>query len=77
MATISFQLNGKTVSVKDVDAQMPLLWVLRDHLNMTGTKYGCGIAMCGACTVHMNGSAVRSCSIPISSIIYNLKKTLK
>lgn len=68
MATISFQLNGKTVSVKDVDAQMPLLWVLRDHLNMTGTKYGCGIAMCGACTVHMNGSAVRSCSIPISSI---------
>lgn len=68
MATISFQLNGKKVSVKDVDEQMPLLWVLRDHLQMTGTKYGCGIAMCGACTVHMDGSATRSCSIPISSV---------
>ncbi|HZS57397.1 MAG TPA: (2Fe-2S)-binding protein [Bryobacteraceae bacterium] len=64
---ISFELNGKQTSV-DVDPQTPLLWVLRDTLNLTGTKYGCGIAACGACTVHINGEAVRSCVFPISSI---------
>jgi len=64
---ISFTLNGKSQSV-DVDAQMPLLWVLRDTLNMTGTKFGCGMALCGACTVHINGEATRSCTTPISAV---------
>jgi len=63
---ISFTLNGKSQSV-DVDPQMPLLWVLRDTLNMTGTKFGCGMALCGACTVHINGEATRSCVTPIST----------
>jgi isoquinoline 1-oxidoreductase alpha subunit len=52
----------------DADPDTPLLWVLRDHLNMTGTKYGCGMALCGACTVHVNGQATRSCQVPLSSI---------
>jgi isoquinoline 1-oxidoreductase subunit alpha len=60
-------LNAKTVEV-DVDPQMPLLWVLRDVLNMTGTKFGCGIAACGACTVHVNGQATRSCVTPVASV---------
>jgi isoquinoline 1-oxidoreductase alpha subunit len=64
---ISFTLNGKSQSV-DVDPQMPLLWVLRDTLNMTGTKFGCGMALCGACTVHINGEATRSCTTPISAV---------
>jgi len=64
---ITFTLNGKSQSV-DVDPQMPLLWVLRDTLNMTGTKFGCGMALCGACTVHINGEAVRSCVTPVSAV---------
>jgi isoquinoline 1-oxidoreductase alpha subunit len=64
---ITFTLNGKSQSV-DVDPQMPLLWVLRDTLNMTGTKFGCGMALCGACTVHINGEASRSCITPISAV---------
>ena len=64
---ITFSLNGKSQSV-DVDPQMPLLWVLRDTLNMTGTKFGCGMAFCGACTVHINGEATRSCITPISAV---------
>ena len=52
----------------EVDPQMPLLWVLRDYIGLTGTKYGCGIAQCGACTVHLNGQAVRSCSVPVSAV---------
>src|SRR5215475_1219792 len=64
---ISFTLNGKSQSV-DVSADMPLLWVLRDTLGMTGTKFGCGMALCGACTVHIDGNATRSCVIPIDSI---------
>ncbi len=64
---ISFTLNGKTQTV-DVSPDMPLLWVLRDTLNMTGTKFGCGMALCGACTVHINGEATRSCITPISSV---------
>ena len=60
-------VNGKKSTV-DVPADMPLLWVLRDVLDMHGTKFGCGIAQCGACTVHVNGTAVRSCSLPISSV---------
>jgi isoquinoline 1-oxidoreductase subunit alpha len=64
---ISFQLNGKRVSV-DADPTTPLLWALRDNLNMTGTKFGCGMALCGACTVHLNGDAIRSCMTPISAV---------
>jgi len=60
-------LNAKNVEV-DVDPQMPLLWVLRDVLNLTGTKFGCGIAACGACTVHVNGQATRSCVTPVASV---------
>lgn len=64
---VTFTLNGKSTTV-EVDPQMPLLWVLRDTLNMTGTKFGCGMALCGACTVHINGEATRSCITPISSV---------
>jgi isoquinoline 1-oxidoreductase alpha subunit len=67
MATIKFSLNGKAQTV-DVPEKMPLLWVLRDTLGMTGTKFGCGMALCGACTVHLNGQAIRSCSTPVSSV---------
>jgi isoquinoline 1-oxidoreductase alpha subunit len=64
---IQFTLNEKAQSV-DVNPNMPLLWVLRDTLGMTGTKFGCGMALCGACTVHINGAATRSCVTPISSV---------
>ncbi len=64
---IRFTLNGKPQTV-DVNPDMPLLWVLRDALNMTGTKFGCGMALCGACTVHINGEATRSCVTPVSSV---------
>lgn len=64
---ISFNLNGKAESV-DVSPDTPLLWVLRDTLGKTGTKFGCGKALCGACTVHFNGNAVRSCQTPIGSV---------
>ncbi|TXH28601.1 MAG: (2Fe-2S)-binding protein [Cyclobacteriaceae bacterium] len=67
MATINLNINGKKQSV-DVDPSTPVLWVLRDHLDLVGTKYGCGIAQCGACTIHLDGVAVRSCSIPVSAI---------
>ena len=60
-------VNGKDQVVKDVDEATPLLWVLRDHLGLVGTKYGCGVAQCGACTVHLNGAPVRSCSVPVSA----------
>ena len=63
----SFSVNGKAVTV-DVDPDTPLLWVLRDELKLTGTKFGCGIAQCGACTVHLDGLPRRSCVTPISSI---------
>ena len=65
--TVRFKVNGKAVSV-DVPADMPLLWVLRDVLNMKGTKFGCGIAQCGACTVHVGGQATRSCVLPVSAV---------
>lgn len=67
MASFKLQINGK-VYTADVAEDTPLLWVLRDHLGLVGTKYGCGIAQCGACTVHMNGSAVRSCLLPVSAV---------
>jgi isoquinoline 1-oxidoreductase alpha subunit len=60
-------INGKVVEV-DVEGDTPLLWVLREHLSMTGTKYGCGIAQCGACTIHLNGMAMRSCVLPVSAV---------
>src|SRR5687767_9371596 len=63
---IKLDVNGTRHEV-DVDPTTPLLWVLRDHLGMTGTKFGCGIAMCGACTVHVNGSATRSCRVPVEA----------
>lgn len=65
MANIN--VNGKTVTV-DADGATPLLWVLREYLDLTGAKYGCGIAACGACTVHVNGEAVRSCALPLEAV---------
>ncbi|HEY0608172.1 MAG TPA: (2Fe-2S)-binding protein [Chitinophaga sp.] len=67
MAVFNLTINNEDFKV-DVDPQMPLLWVIRDFAGLTGTKYGCGIAQCGACTVHLDGNAVRSCSIPVSSV---------
>ena len=63
----TLNVNGKQVNV-NVEDDMPLLWVLRDELGLTGTKYGCGIAMCGACTVHVDGQPMRSCVMPVSSM---------
>jgi isoquinoline 1-oxidoreductase alpha subunit len=65
---VSLSVNGKNMSV-DADPSTPLLWALRDNLDMNGTKFGCGMALCGACTVHVNGEAVRSCVTPISSLV--------
>lgn len=65
---VSFLVNGKRVSV-DADPATPLLWALRDNLNMTGTKFGCGMALCGACTVHVDGQATRSCVTSIASVV--------
>jgi aerobic-type carbon monoxide dehydrogenase small subunit (CoxS/CutS family) len=64
---VSLSVNGKSYSV-DVPPQMPLLWVLRDVVGLTGTKFGCGMALCGACTVHVNGVAQRSCVLPVSAV---------
>ena len=67
MPTYTLTINNEEHQV-DVAEDTPLLWVLRDHLNMPGTKFGCGIAQCGACTVHLNGSAIRSCSLPVAAV---------
>ena len=67
MATYNLKINGKTQEV-EADPATPMLWVLRDHLQLVGTKYGCGIAQCGACTVHLNDNAVRSCQLPVSAV---------
>lgn len=67
MPTYSLKINNKTHTV-DVDADTPLLWVLRDQIGLVGTKYGCGIGMCGACTVHIDGAATRSCSLKVSQL---------
>ena len=67
MPSYSLNVNGKTTTV-DVPADMPLLWVIRDVLNLKGTKFGCGVAQCGACTVNMGGRAIRSCSTPVSTV---------
>lgn len=67
MATFNLTVNGKKLEV-NVDPSTPVLWVLRDHLNLVGTKFGCGMAQCGACTIHLDGAATRSCMLPISSV---------
>ncbi len=67
MAKYTLKINGKNQTV-DVDPATPMLWVLREHLNLPGTKYGCGVAACGACTIHVDGNAVRSCQLPVSSV---------
>lgn len=68
MPFYSLNVNGKIHKI-EADANMPLLWVIRELVNLTGTKYGCGMALCGACTVHFNGSPVRSCSLPVSAAV--------
>ena len=65
--TFKLLVNGQTQTV-DAAPDTPLLWILRDHLNLVGTKYGCGVGMCGACTVHLNGQAMRSCQLPVSAV---------
>jgi isoquinoline 1-oxidoreductase alpha subunit len=67
MAILQLNVNGREYKV-DADPATPLLWILRDHLNLTGTKYGCGVASCGACTIHLNDRAVRSCQLPVSAV---------
>jgi isoquinoline 1-oxidoreductase subunit alpha len=76
MAAVKFTLNGKPQTV-DVAPAMPLLWVLRDTLGMTGTKFGCGMSLCGACTVHINGQPVRSCVTPVSSVASKTVTTIE
>jgi isoquinoline 1-oxidoreductase subunit alpha len=66
MAAINLNVNGKK-QVVNIDPKTPVLWVLREHLNLVGTKYGCGVAACGACTIHLDGVAVRSCQLPVSA----------
>ena len=65
---VTLKVNGQTHTL-DIEPEMPLLWALRDELNLTGTKFGCGIAQCGACTVHVDGVAMRSCSVPVSAVV--------
>jgi len=76
MAQFELNVNGKTHEL-NVDPSTPILWILRDHLKLVGTKYGCGIAQCGACTVHLNGVAVRSCQLPVSSVGNNQLTTIE
>jgi isoquinoline 1-oxidoreductase alpha subunit len=74
MATITLNVNGKNHSL-NIDPTMPLLWAIRDFVGLKGTKFGCGIAQCGACTVHLNGQPVRSCQLPVSTLAKNAKIT--
>lgn len=76
MAKIRIQINSRVYET-DVDPEMPLLWVIRDFAGLTGTKYGCGIGQCGACTVHLDGHAVRSCSIPVSAVQNQIVTTIE
>jgi len=76
MASYTLQINGKSYTV-EADPKMPLLWVIRDLVGLTGTKYGCGIAQCGACTVHLNGNPVRSCSIPVAAAVNQKISTIE
>ena len=74
MANINFTLNGNPVSI-DVDKDEELLWVLRDRLDVHGLKYGCGMGLCGACTIHLNGEAIRSCVTPLSAVAGKLQRS--
>ncbi len=76
MPRFTLTVNNQSHQV-DVDADTPLLWVLRDELGLVGTKFGCGVAMCGACTVHVNGSAMRSCQLPVSAVGENAITTIE
>ena len=76
MSRFTLKVNGKTHEV-DIDPTTPVLWVLRDHLHLTGTKYGCGISQCGACTIHVNGVATRSCQLPVSNVGNNEITTIE
>jgi len=67
MSSYTLKVNGQSMTV-DAAPDTPLLWILRDHLNLVGTKFGCGMGLCGACTVHVNGEAVRSCQLPVSTV---------
>ncbi|MGB1343793.1 MAG: (2Fe-2S)-binding protein [Pseudomonadales bacterium] len=73
---LKLMINGKSETV-DASPDTPLLWVLRDHLHLTGTKYGCGINLCGACTVHINGAPVRSCGLPVESAVNQSIETIE
>jgi isoquinoline 1-oxidoreductase alpha subunit len=73
---MNLTVNGNNLTL-EVDPQMPLLWVLRDSLNLTGTKFGCGVAACGACTVHKDGQAIRSCVTPVASVVGAKIKTIE
>jgi isoquinoline 1-oxidoreductase alpha subunit len=77
MAQIKLNVNGQTRALEIDDPGTPLLWVLRDGLGLTGTKYGCGVAQCGACTVHVNGRAVRSCVVEVSSVVGQTVTTIE
>lgn len=76
MATYTLKVNGKQYRV-EAGADTPLLWILRDHLGLTGTKYGCGIGQCGSCTVHLNGEPMRSCALPVSGVGKNSITTIE
>jgi len=76
METTRFTVNGKSVELQ-IDPQTPLLWALREQLGLTGTKFGCGIALCGACTVHVDGNAVRSCVMPIKAVAGKQVRTIE
>ncbi len=68
MPIYNLSINGKSITTSNIESDTPLLWLLRDELNMAGTKYGCGKGLCGACTVHMNGNPIRSCQIPVAAL---------
>jgi isoquinoline 1-oxidoreductase alpha subunit len=76
MTSISFTINGKAASV-DAEPDTPLLWVVREHLKLTGTKFGCGAGLCGACTVHLDGKAVRSCQTQLSDVVGHQVTTIE
>jgi len=76
METTQFKVNGKSVELQ-IDSQTPLLWALREQLGLTGTKFGCGMALCGACTVHVDGNAVRSCVTPVKAVAGKQVKTIE
>ncbi|MEP6993650.1 MAG: (2Fe-2S)-binding protein [Acidobacteriota bacterium] len=77
MRTYGMTVNGRRRAVITADPDMPLLWVLRDRLGLTGTKYGCGVGVCGACTVHVDGQAMRSCQVPVSAVVGHAVTTIE